>query len=70
MLTRFNQWLDSRGDKSSWNAIRFGRSVGQLLGTTERKYMDKVRTRGYDLTLDILREKLLSHTRRADLFEE
>ena len=70
MLTRFNQWLDSRGDKSSWNAIRFGRSVSQLLGTTKLKYMDKVRTRGYDLTLDILREKLLSHTRRADLFEE
>jgi hypothetical protein len=68
MRDSFNKWLDSQGDKSSWSETRFGRSMTQLLGKQERPYIEKIRARGYELNPTLLREKVLTYTKRPDLF--
>lgn len=68
MRDNFNMWLDSQGNKSSWTATRFGRSMTQVLGTTKQVRLNKVQTRGYDLNSSELKAKLINYTRRSDLF--
>ena len=68
MLSRFNQWMISMGDKSSWTTQRFGRSIVKLLGEGERPRQKGIRMRGYTLSIDSLKEQLIKYTRRADLF--
>ena len=70
MRESFNQWLLSQGDKSTWTANRFGRSISQVLGPNKLKRIDAVVSRGYELTPTLLLEQVLAYTKRSDLFSE
>lgn len=70
MRDKFNAWLEhSQGSKSSWTANRFGRSMTQVLGATDRKKENKVIYRGYELNPSELKEKLIKYTKRPDMFK-
>ena len=70
MLADFTQWLINTRDGSSYTKDRFSKSLAKFLGPNSQKSVNKIRKRGYDLSVSQLKEKITKHTRRNDLFED
>ncbi|GMF37986.1 unnamed protein product [Phytophthora lilii] len=71
MLTKFTQWMiEESRDTSSYTRDRFSKTLTKILGPNYKKQVDRVRRRGYDLSVDSLREMIIKHTRRTDLFDD
>lgn len=71
MLSQFTTWMiEESRDTSSYTRDRFSKTLTKVLGPNIRKIVSKIRQRGYDLSVNDLKEKIVKHTRRDDLFEE
>ncbi|ETI30065.1 hypothetical protein F443_22815 [Phytophthora nicotianae P1569] len=56
MLTEFTKWMvEESRDTSSYTRDHFSKSLTKILGPNYKKQVNRVRRRGYDLSVDSLR---------------
>ncbi|GMF26486.1 unnamed protein product [Phytophthora lilii] len=63
MLSKFTQWMiEESRDASSYTRDRFSKTMGRILGANCKKQVNRVRQRGYDLSVNSLRETIIKYT--------
>ncbi|GMF14674.1 unnamed protein product [Phytophthora lilii] len=71
MLFKFTQsMLEKSRDASTYTRDRFSKTLSKILGLNCKKQARKVRQRGYDLSVNGLKETIIKYTRRTDLFDD
>lgn len=69
ILKTFNAWMEARGDRSDTPLKVFAKDLTKYFGDTERKMLGGVRRRGFNLSINDMKELIVKTTRRTDLFD-
>ncbi|ETO82727.1 hypothetical protein F444_03167 [Phytophthora nicotianae P1976] len=71
MLSKFTKWMiEEAKDASLYTRDRFAKTISKALGPNYKKQVHKVRQRGYDLSVNGLKQTIITYTRRTDLFDD
>ena len=71
MLSKFTKWMiEESKDASSYSRDRFSKTLTKFLGMNYKKQVHKIRQRGYDLSVNSLKDTITKYTRRNDLFDD
>ncbi|DBA03288.1 TPA: hypothetical protein N0F65_011647 [Lagenidium giganteum] len=71
LLKKYTEWMiEEAKDGSAYTEERFSKELSKFLGPNHRRSVQKIRLRGYDLSVNDLKEKIAKHTRRNDLFDD